>query len=227
MCPTRKTTAPLTKCLSVFWAFGQGTIYTCNATSQIGFVQQLAVAYITSGHWFFVVGWVPEHKDPQIVDEKLLTRYGIGVPRWERARRKKAGLASLHYLRFERLFVLIATHGKHIFFEEESKSIKDARKTPIRVFGYAISYRQGHCHVRIDKVEYQRIKAFLEGIATHRSAGSLESYIWNLPFEPYAPIRRQILNLVRAVNKLRATAGFEKLSLTCVRTKRRIVKPFG
>ena len=202
-------------------------MYQCVATSAIGFVQQLAVSYITAGHWFFVTGWVPDGKDPSKLDEKLLERYAIAVPRWERARRKKAGQASVHYLRCGRLFVLVSTHGKHRFFDEEGKSIRDARRTPIRAFGYAVSYRGGHCHVRIEQNEYRRLKAFLEGAAVHRSREALESYIWGLPFEPYAPVRRQVLNLLRACNRIRQAAGFEKLDVKCVRTKRRIVKPFA
>lgn len=202
-------------------------MYHYVATSAIGFVQQLAVSYVTTGHWFFVTGWVPEGKDPGRIDTKLLERYSIGIPRWERARRKKAGLASVHYIRCGHFFVLASTHGKQRFFDEEGRAIKDARKTPIRAFGYAISYRAGHCHVRIDQSEYKRLKAFLEGAAVHRSREALESYIWGLPFEPYAPVRRQVLNLFRACNRIRQVAGFEKLDVKCVRTKRHIVKPFA
>lgn len=201
-------------------------MYKCVATSAVGFIQQLAVSYITTGHWFFVTGWVPEGKDPAAVDAKLVDRYAIGIPRWERARRKKAGRASVHYLRCGHVFVLVATHGEHLFFQEEGESIKDARRTPVRAFGYAISFRGGHCHVRIDQTEYKRLKAFLEGAAAHRSREALESYIWNIPFEPYAPVRRQLLNLFRCANRVRQQAGFEKLDVKCVRTKRRIVKPF-
>jgi len=206
---------------------GKGKMYRCVATSEVGFIQQLAVGYVTHGHWFFVSGWIPEGKDPLLVDKKLIERYGIDISRWERARKKKAGSASVHYLRFERFFVLISTHGRHKFFDEEGKSIKDARRTPIRALGYAISFRGGHCHVRIDEAGYRRLKAVVEGAACHRRKEALESYIWELPFEPYAPVRRQVLNVWRAANRRRQEAGFEKLNVKCVRTKRKIVKPFS
>lgn len=201
-------------------------MYHCVATSAIGFIQQLAVAYVSTGHWFFVSGWVPEGKDPSLLDSKLIERYEIEGRRWERARRKRSGQASVHYLRFGRFFVLISTHGVHRFFDEEGKSIKDARRTPIRALGYAISYRGGHCHVRIDQAEYRRLKAFLEEQGTRRKREVLEAYLWALPFEPYAPVRRQLLTLWRGVNRIRQEAGFDKLDVKCVRTKRRIVKPF-
>jgi len=52
--------------------------YRCVATSVAGFVQQLAVAYVAHGYWFYVTGRVPEGKDPADVDRKLIARYEIG-----------------------------------------------------------------------------------------------------------------------------------------------------
>ena len=42
--------------------------YRCVASTVDGFLQQLAVAYITHGYWFYVVGEIPEGKDPVTVD---------------------------------------------------------------------------------------------------------------------------------------------------------------
>ena len=33
--------------------------YRCVATSAVGFLQQLAVAYVANGYWFYVTGRVP------------------------------------------------------------------------------------------------------------------------------------------------------------------------
>ncbi len=183
-------------------------MYRCEAMSVEGFVQQLAVSYLAHGYWFYVVGQIPEGKDPRKVDEKLVARYQIDVSKWARARRKRAGLANLQYLRFGRFFVLLATHGTHPFFEEEASSIRDARKTPIRFCGYAISYSNGHPHVRIEQEEYKRLKAYFLDLALHRSAERLGSELARLPFEPYAPIRGQLLAVLRAVNRERKRAGF-------------------
>ncbi|MFO1487666.1 MAG: hypothetical protein U1F65_04230 [Verrucomicrobiota bacterium] len=63
--------------------------YRCVATSVAGFVQQLAVGYISNGYYFYVTGVIPEQKDPANTDRKILEGYGIGVSKWIRARRKK------------------------------------------------------------------------------------------------------------------------------------------
>src|SRR5215475_6096161 len=97
--------------------------YRCEATSVAGFVQQLAVAYVGRGYFFYVRGEIPERKDPRAVDEKLITKYGIAIGKTARARRKAAGFANVQYIRFRQSFVLLATPGKHRFFEEERSFI--------------------------------------------------------------------------------------------------------
>lgn len=201
-------------------------MYRCEATSVEGFVQQLAVSYLGNGYWFYVVGEVPEGKDPQRVDEKLIARYQIDLSKWAKARRKQFGHANLQYLRFGRLFLLLATHGQHEFFDEEAASIRDARKTPIRFQGYSISYRGGHPHVRIEQSTYKQLKAYFSDLALHRSVERLECELTRLPFEPYAPVRRQLLALLRAVNNERKQAGFEQIPATCFRFLRRVCRPF-
>ncbi|MGA7701955.1 MAG: hypothetical protein WCB27_20290, partial [Thermoguttaceae bacterium] len=47
-----------------------------------------------------------------------------------------------------------------------------------------------------------------------------------LPFEPYAPVRRQLLNLVRYINERRDAADLERIGFDVLRFRRRIVRPF-
>lgn len=206
--------------------------YRCVATSVEGFVQQLAVAYVQHGYWFYVAGWIPERKDARAVDRKLLEQYGIGISKWARARRKLQGLANLHYLRYDCFFVLIATKGVHEFWQREGAVIRDIRRTPISFAGYSIGCRKGvdrrwHASVRIHQNTYYEQKAYLLDIACRRSADSMAAALRRgLSFEPYAPIRRQSLNILRAVNKVRATANLELLPHSCLRFRRRITRPF-
>jgi hypothetical protein len=55
----------------------------------------------------------------------------------------------------------------------------------------------------------------------HRAGGHRK-----LEFEPYALIRRQLLNLLRAANRVRKKAGYTPLPPSVIRMRRRIVKPF-
>ena len=89
--------------------------YRYVATTREGFVRQL-VQYLHHGYWFFVSGRVKPGKRPEVVDEKLLLKFGARMSRQERWRRKKRGLANVHYLRHGDFWVLCCTRGEHLFF---------------------------------------------------------------------------------------------------------------
>ena|SRR5947209_119882 len=200
--------------------------YRYEATSIEGFIQQLAVSYVAHGYWFYVAGFVPKGKDPAAVDEKLITKYGVNLSKFQRARRKAAGLANVQYLRCGRFFVLLATHGIHSFFAEEEASIKDMRETPIKFGSYSVSFRSGHPHVRIDRDTYRDFKHYFLDLAIRRSSAELENALGRLPFEPWAPVRRQMLAIVRGINRRRKTAQLKPISTSCLRLRRRVVRPF-
>jgi hypothetical protein len=213
--------------------------YRAVATSVEGFVQQIACCYLRHGYWFYVTGCVPADKDPQAVDDKLIHKYGINVSESTRARRKKCGLANLQYLRFERFFVILATKGQDVFYETESAQIRDIRRIPLKFAGYSISYRRGgrtrdgrkdpswHAHVRIERRQQLELNAYLNELAKRRKPDSVVQAIYNLPLEPYAPIRRQLLKLLRSLNRERETLGYPLIPLEVLPLRRRVVRPFA
>lgn len=200
--------------------------YRCVTTTVGGFVQQLAVSYLRNGYWFYVPGCVPDGKDPAAIDRKLIERYEIDLSKWARARRKRLGVAGVQYLRFERFFLLLATHGRHRFFEEEANVLRDARRHPITFAGYSISHRGGKPRVRIERFEFQLLLAHFLELAVHRSADAIEAELLGLPFEPYEGVRRQLLYVLEAVNRRRRTAGYAPVPVTAIRLRRRTYRPF-
>lgn len=205
---------------------GRALAYRCEVETIAGFVQQLAVSYLAHGYYFYVWGIVPEWKDPRRVDAKLAEKYALAISKWTRARRKRAGLANVAYLRHRRFFVLLATHGEHRFFEDERGQVQDFRRRPLKFGSYAISHRGGHPHVRIEEQTARDIEAYLLEHAVHRPAAWLGELLRGLPFEPYAPVRRQLLQLLRRVNDRRAAARLDPLPTSVLRLRRRIVKVF-
>lgn len=204
--------------------------YRCVASSVEGFIQQLAVAYITHGYWFYVAGTVPEDKDPAVIDAKLINRYGIAISKWARCRRKKQGLANMQYLRHGRFFVLLATKGRHEFFEREREVIRDIRRVPIKFEGYSIGCRRGgdrrwHVSVRIAAGRYLDLKTHFEALATRQAVESIERSLVSLHSAIYAPVRRQLLNVLRVVNRKRRGAGMHVFSIDARPLRRRIVQP--
>lgn len=208
--------------------------YRCVATTKAGFLQQLAVAYLPHGYFYYVAGRVPKGKTPEAVDRKLCERYGISLSRWARARRKRAGRASMQYLRFGNFFVLLATEGAHEFFDEERASIRDFRRRDQRLHfgGYSIGCvrpkgkHRWHSSVRIHAKRYRELKAYFLELACHRSEAKLSEEFRRFPFEPYGPVRIQVVAIWKAVNEARKRAGFGAIPLETLRLFRRSVKPF-
>lgn len=205
----------------------QKPAHSAEATSLPGFVQQLAVSYVANGYFFYVLGRVPEKKNPASIDSKLVSRYGIDCSKYTRYRRKQAGRANIQYIRFRDTFVLIATHGEHEFFDEEGALVRDLRRVPLKVEGYSISSKQGRAVVRIEREEYRALKAYFLSLAVHRSADFLAGEFTAVSYEPYAAVRGQLLCIWRAVNRARKLAGFELVPKACVPAERRIYRPFG
>ena len=200
--------------------------YRCEAKSIEGFIQQLAVGLVCRGYWYYVTGWIPKRKDPRAVDAKLTNRYGIELTKSSRMRRKQAGRANVQYIRIGRFFVLIATEGVHLFRESEGELVRDLRRAPLIFGSYSISYRQSKACVRIDEETFRMLKAAFVRSALRMDERRLASHFAALPFEPYGPVRSQLLEIWRAVNTIRTTAGREPVTKRCLRFKRRIVRPF-
>jgi hypothetical protein len=200
--------------------------YQYEVTSPTGFVQQLVTNYLRHGYWFYVSGCLTEGKDPRALDEKLVNAYGVALSRQQRTRRKQAGFANLHYLRFDRWWVLLSTHGQHRFFELEAKNIRDIRAAPLQFRGYSIAMKDAGPRVLIARKRFQELKAYFLDLATHRTAENLAREFWGLPFEPYAPVRKQLLQILHQVNEQRRRAGFEVVPPRVIRTKREIGRVF-
>jgi hypothetical protein len=220
--------------------------YRCEATSLSGFVQQLACNYLPHGYWFWVSGTIPENKDPSTIDQRIVAKYGIDLSRSARARRKEIGQANLHYLRFERFFLILATHGIHEFHKVEAQFIRNVtRNQPVQFAGYSISVKQGgylsseapgdepvadgklRVRVQIARARYLELLAYFREMAVRLSSEELGKELYKIPFEPYAPVRRQMLRILLTVNKTRKAAGLEPLLYSVLRYQRRIVKPFA
>ena len=110
---------------------------------------------------------------------------------------------------------------------------------PLKFAGYSISYRRGgratdgkpdakwHSHVEIDHKCFKELEALFLDAAVRRSANQVALAFYRLDFEPYAPVRRQLLRLLRTVNKARKQAGEKTLPYDVLPLRRRVVRPFA
>jgi hypothetical protein len=205
----------------------------CEASSPEGFIQQLAVGYVSRDYRYYVTGWIPAKKDPRFTDEKIVRQYGIGLTKSSRMRRKQAGYANVQYLRLGRFFIIIASRGIHPFFKEEGERVRDMHRPPFFRFGgysikrvYCTNRRRWRTSVRIDQETYRELKARFLKAALKVDELTLAERIRALPFERYKPIQRQVRELWRAVNRARHTAGLEPVPVSCLRAKRHLLRPY-
>ena len=203
----------------------------------VGFVQQLACCYVRHGYHYYVVGEIPPRKDPLAVDERIIERYGLELSKFARARRKRAGLANISVHPLPQLLCHCAQPGQkkvtHRFFEraQPGADSQRSRVQPIAFGGYSIGWHRGvdrrwHVSVRIHPERYRSLKAYLLELATRRSVDQLADEFAGLGFEPYAPVRRQLIALLKAVNRERKTAGLALVPFESLRMRRNIVRPF-
>ena len=200
--------------------------YRYLAQSVGGFIQQAAVYYIQRGYYFYVLGRVPKGTRCRQIDRKILAKYEINLSKFQRYRLKKKGLASIQYLRYRDTFLLLATEGEHPFFAAEETAIQDARVSPLRVFGYAITHQNGRVLVGLDEETYRHLKADFLRLALRRTPHTLARKFWSLPFEPYGPVYRQVLSICKAVNCKRKTGGLPLVPSSTLRRLRRSYRPF-
>ena len=201
--------------------------YQCETDSPEGMVKLIAASFLRHGYLWFTTGRVPRNKDPKKIEKKLTEKYGLNITERERTRRKAMGLANAKLLRFEDWFILLVTRGQHKIKElpkpggegGEGGRLRCCLDEPIYFRGYSISYKQSgvtpaggeprtwHAHVRLDKATYKSLKAYFLEIACRKSQASLTNEFNRIPYDRYAPIRRQILLIHRAVNEARAFKG--------------------
>lgn len=204
------------------------------------FVQRVADNIVKYGNVKYVTGTIPDGRDPQEVDAKILNKYGIAVSRWTRSRRLGQGQVSVHYVRHQNFFAMFAPEprrGQSPWYELEEWSsekqvtmngsrILDVRRKPLVHGGYSIGFKhctatgRDHVTVRIHPLEYRALKAHFLQLAVHRSAGGLSREFNQFPFEPWAGVRMQRWNIFQAVNAARRKAGFAQLETSCLRKKR-------
>lgn len=218
--------------------------YQYEVTSEIGFLQRIATHLLPKGYFFFVQGTLAKGKDPRALDAKLLAKYDVAKSEGARRWRKQLGLGNVQYVRYENNWILLATHGDHPIREGEGDNLKDARRAPIRIGDYAVYVKRGNylkreptdeaakpdgkwrVRVVIAREPYRELCASFLSIACHRRGETLAEELFSSPYEPYAPVRKQLLKLLRLINAKRQAAGFAKIAVTSLRFQREIVRAF-
>jgi len=228
----------------------------CEVRSLTALVKQIAVHTIRWGYWWYVSGIIPDHKNSRDIDRRLMDKYAANLPESSRYRRKQQGFANVRYYRLGRRFFLFTTLGHSPIWEAEQANLRCIRKpprdwekrtgytgvfpyAPLQVGGYTISYKPGgrtkkgevdpkwHSHVELAPETYRNMKATFMELATRRSASQLGLMFYELGYEPYKPLLRQLYSIHKQVNQRRRRSGIkDAVPREFIPTKLRSVRVF-
>jgi len=214
--------------------------YQYESPSLDGFVQRIVVLS-QKGYYYFLNGTIPAGRDLIYTDQKLLEKSVAWVTKDQRYLRKQQGKANAHYFRHDRDWAVMLTDGAHPMRRENQKErlldLRNEEHPPLYVGGYSIKLRRDgtpegqrrgklRAAVRIDDDSYSLLKARFLELCLRRPSGVLAASIYNVPFEPYAPVYRQMTAIVKAMNERRAKANMPEVPLDSVRFMRTLPKHF-
>ena len=192
---------------------------------------------VTNGYFFYFHNRLSKRWDPESLDRKLIEKWGLDQPGWKREKRRRGHAPAIWYLRYDRSYLLTATHGKgrdgqpHEFFRYYGDNILDIRRHPVQFRGYAIHYPisansgQRRLTVRLNAQRYDELRSRLTKMAIqdrYRQPELLEAECSRLPYQWYWGVQQQVRGIVKQVNRRRRYAGFEPLRLSCVPRRARI-----
>ena len=90
------------------------------------------------------------------------------------------------------------------FEQEEGVRMKHLYRDAIFYGGYEIRYRNSHASVRIDARYYEALRTRMLDLARQPDLKPLREAFHELRFQPFAPLKTQLWNLVDELNKYRA-----------------------
>ncbi len=208
-------------------------MYPCVASSPLAFINQLAYAYIDYGYRFYVTGVVPKRLTPSELDARLIEKFGLDITRDQRSRQRACGDGSIHYLRYERFWVLISTpakNGNPFFIQNTEPKTgqrlwQDVWKRAITFHGYAIRAPAGELLIQMDRHEFKRLKNELLELAKFVSAERLTTFIrQQFRYEQYPSVQEQLYRLVETLNQRLKRSGLGRIEFSQLKRGRKVAR---
>lgn len=182
--------------------------YSYLLKSELDLVRYLGCNLLGRGYRFYVTFWLPEDVDPVTVDAKLILTYSCHLSKSHHFRRRKAGVATVRYLRCGRLCLLLATRGRSPFFEREAFS--DLRERALVVAGHSIRAwqdddKRASVSVRLHREAIKALRREAESAAGAWTAREFEGWFWALGdrYLSFKGVQDDTFALLKYVNALR------------------------
>lgn len=190
--------------------------------SRDGVVKYIACNLMPKGYIFYTTFMIPEDKDPELVDAKIILKYNTHLDKFTRARRKKGGVAAVKYVRWDRLGILLATKGESPFFTEEG-DVRNASDNPLVIAGYSISVNPQtfKVSVRIHREAMKELKRLVMEWGFKKDRAWWDNWFKRgLPFLPFKGVQDGAYALLRLLNENRKSFKQNTLDWKdCIRRK--------
>ena len=164
--------------------------------------------YLRYGYVRYAVRYIPDDKELEQVDTKILKAYSVTFHRTTRANRRKKGLGNVVYIRYKQMFILLADEGKHESFDR----IKwlTFRTQPLHFQGYSVGIKANKPNIIVEPKRWKAIKKKAFAIALHDHEKVVRHFQQISPFT-FAGITNQKWKLFLVVNKKRKRAGLPNI----------------
>jgi len=182
----------------------------CEAPTLGDFLYRIALGGFHFRYFRYAVRSIPEGKDLQPLDRKLMDTYGVTSCRMRRLRQRRAGHASVQYVRYRSTFILMATEGAHATFSRIRSF--DVRVAPLHIGShYTIGCSGDRVSVRIARSTWKKVEAYHVACAL-REHEVVEAKLRGLSFYRFPGVVAQIKQLTAAINQRRKQAGLSAIS---------------
>lgn len=135
-------------------------------------------------------------------------------------------------LKFHGYGISLSRGGYEKKTPEEKQAYREAKARAIAAGENHRRIPRGRRHERwvarvvINDERFRMLEAELLGMATHRTADYLAMKFSCVPFLPYAPVKLQLKQLLRHVNKARQHVGYERVPIDCIRYRKKMTSPY-
>lgn len=180
------------------------------------FLRKVAIDYLRHGYTKYALRTIPEGKNLERVDWKIIKSYDVTFCRSTRARRRRKGLANVIYLRYGDRFILMASRGSHEVFDKIHSF--DFAQTPLFFDGYTIGVKRNKPCVMIQPRRFHDIRKQILAICLHNQGKVEQGFRTISPFK-FPEIIRQKRKLLGEINERRHTAGLKRIEIDLRFTK--------
>ena len=181
----------------------------------------------TKGYFYADCHHIGDGKDRQAVDCKLSKLYKTEIDASQRRYNRRHGVSNCLYVRYQNIFVLLATKGSGRIWREQN--LIDMRHSPLCVLEHTIRIlprggRKYQALIEYEKDSWQKLESRLLRCSLVADSTKLQKIVRsNLRKAQVMAFRGSLIQqyqLVKKINEKRKKVGYKRIDQSCLIRKR-------